>query len=121
MEPTTIEKIVEVDKHIGEFFYLFSRFLNAYSPCENVMFLFKGCAVSGLIADSRTMVDRARMECQNHWFTYNEKMSVESVAQAVSNLAIQFGDSDDDGGAMVSSYNVRIINDLVYPVYQQSW
>lgn len=62
---------------------------------------FAGCAVSGLIADSRTMVDRARMECQNHWFSYNEKMSVESVAQAVSNLAIQFGDSDEDGGAMV--------------------
>ena len=57
--------------------------------------------MSGLIADSRTMVDRARMECQNHWFSYNEKMSVESVAQAVSNLAIQFGDSDEDGGAMV--------------------
>ena len=63
--------------------------------------LFKlGCAVSGLMADSRTMVDRARVEAQNHWFTYDEKMSVESVAQAVSNLAIQFGDSDDDGNAM---------------------
>ncbi len=59
-----------------------------------------GCAVSGLMADSRTMVDRARVEAQNHWFTYDEKMSVESVAQAVSNLAIQFGDSDDDGNAM---------------------
>jgi len=84
MEPTTIEKIVEVDKHIG-------------------------CAVSGLIADSRTMVDRARMECQNHWFSYNEKMSVESVAQAVSNLAIQFGDSDDDGGAMSRPFGVAIL------------
>ena len=59
-----------------------------------------GCAVSGLMADSRTMVDRARVEAQNHWFTYDEKMSIESVAQAVSNLAIQFGDSDDDGNAM---------------------
>lgn len=47
------------------------------------------------------MVDRARLECQNHWFLYNEKMSVESVAQSVSNLAIQFGDSDEDGSAMV--------------------
>ncbi|KAJ1523927.1 hypothetical protein ONE63_010476 [Megalurothrips usitatus] len=84
MEPTTIEKIVEVDKHIG-------------------------CAVSGLIADSRTMVDRARLECQNHWFSYNEKMSVESVAQAVSNLAIQFGDSDDDGGAMSRPFGVAIL------------
>ena len=67
------------------------------------------------------------MESQNHWFTYDEKMQVklytvlrkrdvtecvksplttnskcqvESVAQAVSNLAIQFGDSDDDAGVM---------------------
>ncbi|PNF25218.1 Proteasome subunit alpha type-5 [Cryptotermes secundus] len=84
MEPTTIEKIVEVDKHIG-------------------------CAVSGLMADSRTMIDRARIECQNHWFVYNERMSVESVAQAVSNLAIQFGDSDDDGGAMSRPFGVAIL------------
>lgn len=84
MEPTTIEKIVEVDKHIG-------------------------CAVSGLMADSRTMLDRARVECQNHWFVYNERMAVESVAQAVSNLAIQFGDSDDDGGAMSRPFGVAIL------------
>lgn len=62
---------------------------------------FTACAVSGLIADSRTLVDRARLESQNHWFVYNERMSVESVAQAVSNLAIQFGDSDEEGAAMV--------------------
>jgi 20S proteasome subunit alpha 5 len=81
MEPSTIKKIVEVDRHIG-------------------------CAVSGLIADSRTLIDRARVEAQHHWFTYNEKMSVESVAQAVSNLAIQFGDTDDDSGSsMVRSQN----------------
>lgn len=42
------------------------------------------------------------MECQNHWFVYNERMSVESCAQAVSNLAIQFGDSDDDSGTAMS-------------------
>lgn len=84
MEPTTIEKIVEVDKHIG-------------------------CAVSGLMADSRTMIDRARVECQNHWFVYNENMTVESCAQAVSNLAIQFGDSDDDGSAMSRPFGVAIL------------
>ncbi|XP_043478165.1 proteasome subunit alpha type-5 isoform X2 [Leptopilina heterotoma] len=84
MEPTTVEKIVEVDKHIG-------------------------CAVSGLMADSRTMIDRARVECQNHWFIYDEKMTVESAAQAVSNLAIQFGDSDDDGSAMSRPFGVAIL------------
>ena len=40
------------------------------------------------------MIDRARVEAQNHWFMYNERMKVESVALAVSNLAIQFGDAD---------------------------
>jgi 20S proteasome subunit alpha 5 len=39
MEPSGLEKIVEIDSHIG-------------------------CAVSGLIADSRTMIDRARVEAQ---------------------------------------------------------
>jgi 20S proteasome subunit alpha 5 len=38
---------------------------------------------------------------QNHWFTYNEKMSVESVTQAVSNLALAFGDDDSEQAVMV--------------------
>ena len=52
--------------------------------------------MSGLIADSRTMVDRARVDAQNHWFVYNEPMTVESVTQSVSNLAMKFGEDDDD-------------------------
>jgi len=84
MEPTSIEKIVEVDTHIA-------------------------CAFSGLTADSKTLIDRARVESQNHWFTYDEKMQVESVAQAVSNLAIQFGDSDDDAGVMSRPFGVAML------------
>merc|ERR1712141_564111 len=34
---------------------------------------------------------------------------VESVAQAVSNLAIQFGDSDDDAGVMSRPFGVAIL------------
>jgi 20S proteasome subunit alpha 5 len=34
---------------------------------------------------------------------------VESVAQAVSNLAIQFGDSDDDVGVMSRPFGVAIL------------
>lgn len=41
------------------------------------------------------------LSSQNHWFTYNEIMTVESVTQAVSNLALQFGEEDADPGAMV--------------------
>lgn len=84
MVPTVTDKIVEIDYHIG-------------------------CASSGLMADSRTMVDRARVAAANHWFLYNEKMSVESVAQAVSNLAIQFGDSDSDGQAMSRPFGVALL------------
>ncbi|KAI0224437.1 Proteasome subunit alpha type-5 [Lamellibrachia satsuma] len=84
IEPSSIEKIMEVDTHIG-------------------------CAMSGLIADSRTMIDRARVEAQNHWFTYNERMTVESVTQAVSNLALQFGDDDADPGAMSRPFGVALL------------
>ncbi|XP_069141363.1 proteasome subunit alpha type-5-like [Argopecten irradians] len=84
IETSSIEKVMEVDDHIG-------------------------CAMSGLIADSRTLIDKARVEAQNHWFTYNEKMSVESVTQAVSNLALQFGDDDADPGAMSRPFGVALM------------
>lgn len=84
MEPTSIEKIVEIDSHIA-------------------------CAFSGLTADSKTLIDKARVESQNHWFTYDEKMQIESVAQSVSNLAIQFGDSDDDVGIMSRPFGVALL------------
>lgn len=84
MVPTAVEKIVEVDKHIG-------------------------CATSGLMADARTLIERARVECQNHWFVYDERMSIESCAQAVSSLAIQFGDSSDGGSAMSRPFGVAIL------------
>ncbi|WAR26589.1 PSA5-like protein [Mya arenaria] len=84
IEPASIEKILEVDDHIG-------------------------CAMSGLIADSRTLVDKARVEAQNHWFTYNEKMSVESVTQAVSNLALAFGDDDAEQTVMSRPFGVALL------------
>jgi len=66
IEPSSIEKCFEIDDHVG-------------------------CAMSGLTADARTMIDRARVEAQHHWFTFNEQMSVESIVQATSNLAMSFG------------------------------
>ena len=50
------------------------------------------------------------MESENHWFTYDEMMQVESIAQAVSNLAIQFGDSDgDDGTGLSRPFGVSLL------------
>lgn len=82
--PKSVEKIHEIDAHIG-------------------------CAVSGLIADSRTMVDKARVEGQNHWFTYNEPMPPESLAQSLSNLALAFGNRDYNKGAMSRPFGVALL------------
>nr|XP_054750237.1 proteasome subunit alpha type-5-like [Lytechinus pictus] len=50
-----------------------------------------------------------RTEMKSHWFTYNEKMSVESVTQAVSNLALQFGDDEAGVGAMSRPFGVALL------------
>ena len=38
---------------------------------------------------------------QQHRFTYNEPMPVESCVQALSDLALRFGEDDDGDGGMV--------------------
>ncbi|KAF1770588.1 hypothetical protein GCK72_002407 [Caenorhabditis remanei] len=78
-----IEKISKVDQHIGVTF-------------------------AGLIADSRTLVERAQIEAQNFWFTYNRKIRVEDVTQSVANLALQFGD-DDVKASMSRPFGVAML------------
>jgi 20S proteasome subunit alpha 5 len=81
LESSSIEKIMEIDSHIG-------------------------CAMSGLTADARTMIDHARVTSQNHSFVYDEPVGVESCAQAVCDLALRFGESvEDDEALMVSSFH----------------
>ncbi|XP_036101548.1 proteasome subunit alpha type-5-like [Molossus molossus] len=65
--------------------------------------------MSGLIADAKILIDKARVETQNHWFTYNETMMVESMTQAVSNLALRFGEEDVDLGAMSCPFGVALL------------
>ncbi|GFQ07172.1 proteasome subunit alpha type-5 [Phtheirospermum japonicum] len=71
LEPSSVEKIMEIDAHIG-------------------------CAMSGLIADARTLVEHARVETQNHRFSYGEPMTVESTTQALCDLALRFGEGDEE-------------------------
>ena len=82
LESSSIEKIMEIDSHLG-------------------------CAMSGLTADARTMIDHARVTAQNHTFTYDEPIKVESVTQAVCDLALRFGESVHDEDAMM----VRLFSD----------
>jgi 20S proteasome subunit alpha 5 len=63
LDPASVEKIAEIDSHIG-------------------------AAMSGLVADARTLVDHARVEAQNHTFTYDEPIGVEALTQGTMYLHI---------------------------------
>eukprot|EP01080_Neovahlkampfia_damariscottae_P009487 gene9487-1693_t len=86
LEPSSVEKIMEIDTHLG-------------------------CAMSGLVADARTMIEHARVETQYHRFTYNEPMKVESCTQSICNLALKFGEDgeEDTGSGMSRPFGVALL------------
>jgi 20S proteasome subunit alpha 5 len=47
------------------------------------------------LTDARSLIEKARVESASHWFTFNEKMPVESIAMGVCDLAISFADKDN--------------------------
>jgi len=67
--PSSMQKLVKLDQHIGS-------------------------AMSGLVADARTLIDHARIETQNHWFSYDEPMVVESCVTSICDLALNFGEAE---------------------------
>ena len=58
VEPTSIEKIFVLDEHVG-------------------------CATSGLVADARSLVDRARVDAQMNKVTYDEKIQVIALVKKI--------------------------------------
>jgi len=44
------------------------------------------CAIAGLTADARVLVDQARIQAQIHRITYNEVISVEALTRRLANL-----------------------------------
>jgi 20S proteasome subunit alpha 5 len=60
--------------------------------------------MSGFVADARTLVDHARVETQNHWFTYDETIGVEACVQSVCDLALVFGE-----GEMARPFGVALL------------
>jgi len=79
IEPKSIEKIFKIDSHIG-------------------------CATSGLVADARALVDRARIECQVNAFNYSEDLAVESLVKKICDFKqsyTQYGGVRPFGTAML--------------------
>lgn len=58
IEPNSIEKIFKIDDHIG-------------------------CATSGLVADARSLIDRARIDAQINEITYDEKIQVKTLVKKI--------------------------------------
>lgn len=61
VESKSIEKIFQIDDHIG-------------------------AATSGLVADARSLIERARIESQINKITYNEPIRVESLAKKICDM-----------------------------------
>ncbi len=77
--PRSIEKIFAIDSHIG-------------------------CATSGLVADARALVDRARVEAQYNRVTYDEPVGVETLVKKVCDFKqsyTQFGGGRPFGTALL--------------------
>jgi 20S proteasome subunit alpha 5 len=91
IDPSSIEKILEIDEHMG-------------------------CAMSGLTADARTLIDHARVEAQAHWFTYNERMPVESNVHSIADMALDFADDKDKKRVMSRPFGVALLVGGVDPV-----
>lgn len=82
--PSSMNKIMEVDSHIA-------------------------AVMSGMVADARILVEHARVESQNHRFTYNEPMCVESCTLATCDLSIQFGESGGRRKLMSRPFGVSLL------------
>ena len=65
MDTSTIQKIFRMDEHIG-------------------------CAIAGLHADSRILVDYARVQCQVHRLTYNEPVRVPTITRKLADIKQQY-------------------------------
>ncbi|TFH31355.1 MAG: archaeal proteasome endopeptidase complex subunit alpha [Promethearchaeota archaeon] len=65
MDSSTIQKLFTIDQHIG-------------------------CSISGLHADSRILVDYARVQCQVHRLTYSEPVRIQTITRKLADIKQQY-------------------------------
>ena len=79
IEPESIEKIFQIDDHIG-------------------------CATSGLVADARVLIDRARLDAQINEITYDEKIQIRTLVKRICDFKqtyTQYGGVRPFGSALL--------------------
>jgi proteasome alpha subunit len=79
VEPASVEKIFEIDEHIG-------------------------CTTSGIVADARVLVGRARMDAQINKVTYDQLIGVETLVKKICDFKqtyTQYGGVRPFGAALM--------------------
>ncbi|EZG66412.1 proteasome subunit alpha type [Gregarina niphandrodes] len=76
-ETEDLKKVVEIDKHIA-------------------------CASAGIIADSRTLIDRGRSDAANYWFVYGQPVPVESCVNSIAAFMLDFSGVNTNRKKVVS-------------------
>jgi hypothetical protein len=70
--------------------------------------------ITNHLGDSISSLTNSCAALQQHRFTYNEPMPVESCTQSLCDLALQFGEDDEEGG-MVSLFDLLKDNSTMCP------
>ena len=139
LEPSSVEKVLEIDSHIGAAFSgliggnaVSGVLLRVASNANATFIVVSACFL--LVADARTLVDHARIESQNHRFTFDEvsksycmvlfvnlnidhivvriqPIGVEALTQSVCDLALGFGEGrkNDDEPKMSRPFGVALL------------
>ncbi|CAI8501404.1 unnamed protein product [Hanseniaspora opuntiae] len=70
-----------------------------------------GCAMSGLTADARSMVEHARVSSVSHDLYFDEPIAVEALTQSVCDLALRFGEgaSGEEERLMSRPFGVALL------------
>lgn len=80
--PASLDKIMQIDTHIG-------------------------AAVAGIVSDGKTLVEQARRETNDHRLMYGEPMSIETCAQTICDISLNFGEGKKK--SMSRPYGVALL------------
>jgi 20S proteasome subunit alpha 4 len=77
-DPRTVRKVVMLDDHICLAF--------AGWHLSNLLCIHRAYLPSGLNADGRVLIDRARVECQSHRLTVEDPVTVEYITRHIAGI-----------------------------------
>lgn len=85
LDPSSIDKILKIDEHVG-------------------------CAIAGIVSDGKSLVEKAREDANQHRFNYDEPISIDTCAQFICDVSLDFGEGKKNGKRTMSRpYGVALL------------